>query len=85
MSQIGRLITHKRYGKAKVTHIDRMIINPVTRVTKLRGLTFELLTDKGKALFNKDRRLFYINDPLPRCYERNLNLISLVDETSEAN
>jgi len=85
MSQLGRLVDHQRYGRGKVTHIDRMIINPQTRATKLRGLTLELLTDKGKTLFNRDRRTFFLNDPLPRCYEANLNLITLVDESPKQN
>ena len=76
---IGQLISHARYGKAKVTHTWHKIINPVDKTRVLDGLTFELLTERGKALFQKDRRLFYLKEPmLPRCYEGNLTKIKII-------
>ena len=80
MNGIGQLISHSRYGKAKVTHTWMKIINPVDKTRILDGLTFELLTERGIKLFQRDRRLFYINEPvLPRCYEGNLTKIKIIE------
>ena len=83
---IGRKIIHARYGEGKVTHIWRKLINPETGQTKLDGLTFELSTEKGKMLHNKDRtfRNMGHTKPLPRCYENDLTKIKL-DESSKKN
>jgi len=80
MSGIGRIVVHSRYGKAKVVQTWRKLIDPVKRVTKLDGLTMELLTKEGKALFRRDRKIFYLaEESLPRCYEGNLDKITLYE------
>jgi len=85
MKGIGTEIVHKRYGKGIVTHKWYKIINPVDRTSVLCGLTFKLLTAKGRELFNKDRSFngTLTSTPLVRCYEGNLSLIDIADhETS---
>lgn len=78
MSGIGKLVVHSRYGKAKVTHTWKKLIDPVKRITRLDGLTMELLTSKGIALFRRDRGIFFVEDKaLPRCYEGNLKKVEL--------
>lgn len=78
MNKIGTLILHKRYGKVKVTHIWRILIDPIKRITRLKALTFEILTKEGKEIFQRDRRILFLNkDPLPRCYEDKLHLMKL--------
>lgn len=81
MKGVGNLIVHERYGKSQVTHVWRKIVDPTNRkVTVLYALTFKILTDAGKALFNQDRRTLFLNDPLPRCFESNLNKMELYEE-----
>ena len=78
MSGIGKLVVHSRYGKAKVTHTWKKLIDPVKRITRLDGLTMELLTPKGKELFRRDRGVFFVSyKPLIRCYEGNLKKVEL--------
>lgn len=76
MSIIGVNVKHSRYGICEITHIWSKLINPVDKTVKLEGVTFKILSTKGKELFNKDRRTLFLNDPLPRCYERDLSKIT---------
>lgn len=81
MSGIGKKVTHARYGLAKVTHTWFKWIDPVRRTRRLDGLTFELLTSKGIALFRRDRGIFFVKDKaLPRCYEGNLKRVEVYVE-----
>lgn len=83
MSGIGKLVVHSRYGKARVTHTWKKLIDPVKRIAVLDGLSMELLTDKGKALFRRDRRVFFVKEkPLPRVYEGDLRKITLYEPES---
>ncbi|KKM19256.1 hypothetical protein LCGC14_1657480 [marine sediment metagenome] len=67
MIEAGKLINHKRYGKA-------MIIRKVWKKERGKfGVLLNLLTKEGKAQFRLDRRGI-----LPRCYEANLNFIENV-------
>jgi len=79
MSGIGTLVTHARYGTCKVTNTWRKVINPVDRTTKLYALTFEIVNEKGKVQFNKDRSYngTLNSPPLPRCFESNLKLLKV--------
>lgn len=79
----GSAITHKRYGKAVVTNIWRILIDPTKRVTKINGVTFKILTKEGRDLYQKDRRqLFLHKPPLYRCYENKLHLIVIDSVTT---
>lgn len=84
MSGIGAFIQHAKYGKCKVTHTWRKVINPVDRTTKLSALTFEILSKESKEQFNRDRSyngtLNYT--PLPRCFENNLKLLKVYSDES---
>ena len=82
MSGIGKLVVHSRYGKARVTHSWKKLIDPVKRITVLDGLTMVLLTKTGKALFRRDRRVFFVKEEaLPRLYEGDLKKVSLYEPT----
>ena len=81
MSGIGRLVIHRRYGKARVVQTWRKLIDPVKRVTRLDGLTMVLLTKEGRMLFRRDRKVFYVAEQaLPRCYEGNLDKVTLYED-----
>lgn len=81
MSGIGEKVTHTRYGLAKVTNTWFKWTDPVRKTRRLVGLTFELLTSKGIALYRRDRGIFFVKDKaLPRCYEGNLAKVELYVE-----
>ena len=79
MKGLGTIITHTRYGKGVVTHKWYKMINPLDKTTVLYGLTFRLLTAKGRELFNKDRSYngTLNSKPLSRCFESDLKLVSI--------
>lgn len=66
--EVGQIINHKRYGKAKVfnkwLYEDSKVVD---------GITLTLLDEKGKHLFRRDRKGY-----LPRCYESNPNQIEII-------
>lgn len=84
MSGIGRLVIHRRYGKARVVQTWRKLIDPIKKITRLDGLTMVLLTEEGRMLFRRDRKIFFVTDkPLPRCYEGNLDKVTLYEEPKQ--
>ena len=62
----GRKVEHVRYGKAEMTSHW-----PASENGRFKGgITLTLLTEKGKALFSRDR-----GGELPLCFEGNPNNI----------